>query len=208
MSFYAKYEILALLRDDAAATGIKTFSARHLAWGRRSASISFSKMFPANPLPFWIGCEAWDRSRCPGNRGGPHEGTSYVVTAPSSWPQSFDEWLGRPAFGRPTKASADNYTQPGNWRVPTSEFIRKSDPGATPASAATPIPEPGGFTRMFSISPRSAGGGEMSTSSAMHPSAIRPVPTQAPFTADGHATGSGATATTTCGSSSFSTAGP
>ena len=183
MSFYSKYEILALLRDDAAVTGVKTFSARHLASGQ---TVGVHLLFENVPGQ---AAAVLDRVRGLGPEQvsqvievGSHEGTSYVVTAQSNWPRSFDEWMGKPPAPAPaTKASADNYGKPGNWRVPAPEFIRKSDPGATPASAATPIPEPGGFTRMFSISPRSAAGGEMSTSSAVHPSAIRPVPTLAPF---------------------------
>ncbi len=183
MSFYSKYEILALLRDDAAITGVKTFSARHLASGQ---TVGVHLLFENVPGQ---AAAVLDRVRGLGPEQvsqvievGNHEGTSYVVTAQSNWPRSFDEWMGKPPAAAPaTKASADNYGKPGNWRVSAPEFIRKSDPGATPASAATPIPEPGGFTRMFSISPRSAAGGEMSTSSALHPSAIRPVPTLAPF---------------------------
>lgn len=183
MSFYAKYEILALLRDDAPSTGVKTFSARHLASGQTVGVHLLFENVPGQATAVLnrvrsLGPEQVSQVIEVGN----HEGTSYVVTAQSSWPQSFDEWLGKPpAPAPPTKASADNYGKPGNWRVPASEFVLKSDPGAKPVSAATSIPEPGGFTRMFSISPRSAAGGEMATSSALHPSAIRPVPTQAPF---------------------------
>lgn len=183
MSFYSKYEILALLRDDAPSTGVKTFSARHLASGQTVGVHLLFENVPGQTAA------VLDRVRSLGPEQvsqvievGDHEGTSYVVTAQSIWPRSFDEWLGKPpAPAAPTKASADNYGKAGNWRVSTPEFIRKSDPGATPAAAATPIPEPGGFTRMFSISPRSAAGGEMSTSSVLLPSAIRPVPSQAPF---------------------------
>src|SRR6185295_14641853 len=75
---------------------------------------------------------------------GTHEGTSYVVTTEWNRPQSFDEWLGKlQASGPATRPAADVYSKAGNWRVPTSEFILKSDPGASPAAAAPPMPEPG-----------------------------------------------------------------
>ena len=182
MSFYAKYEILALLRDDAASTGVKTFSARHLTSGQTVGVHLLFENMPGHSAA------VLERVRNLGPEQvsqvievGTHEGTPYVVTAQSIWSNSFDEWLGKPpAAAPPTKASVDNYGKAGNWRVPAAEFIRKSDPGPLPASAVTPIPEPGGFTRMFSMSPRSAAGQEMSTSSVLPTPAVQPVPVPPP----------------------------
>ena len=183
MSFYTKYEILALLRDDAPSTGVKTFSARHLASGQIVGVHLLFEIPPGQPAAIL------DRVRGLGPEHmahvievGNHEGTSYVVTSEWTQPHGFDEWLGKPAVAAPqTRASAESFSKPGAWRISNEEFGKKFDAGVTPSPAESPIPDPGGFTRMFSISPRSAAGGEMSTSSAMHPSAIRPVPTQAPF---------------------------
>src|SRR4051794_31172665 len=107
MSFYAKYEILALIRDDAASTGVKTFSARQIATGHTVGVHLLFETPPGRPAAIL------DRVRSLGPdqiayviEVGSHEGTSYVVTSEWSLPQSFDEWLGKPSpSAQPTRAS-------------------------------------------------------------------------------------------------------
>ena len=162
MSFYDRYELLDLARDEE----IKTFTARqrdtgrtvsvHLLVGGRAKHPAL--MDRLEQLP--------EHARAEILESGEHEGTAFAVTDPWLRTESFQEWI---LTAKAPQIRGDQFAKAGSWRVPTAEFGKKS---AQPAQA-----EPGEFTRMFQA-PRPVSQGNPGSASKMMqaPGATPPLP--------------------------------
>lgn len=159
MSFYSKYELLALLRDEA----IKTFSAVDKATGREV----LVHLFPSAPLPEQGALLRQVASLPPESRReilaeGQHEGTPYVVTTTAIGPGGFRHWI--------QERSAAGTALPSGDGDPPTEFNRlfqRRPEAAAPKSVeekalpagAPESPEPETFQRLFGAKTPGAPGG-------------------------------------------------
>ncbi|HEU0138909.1 MAG TPA: hypothetical protein VFQ79_04330 [Bryobacteraceae bacterium] len=165
MSFYKKYELLELVRDD----GIKTFAAREIRTGMPVQVHLFTGVSPAESDLLWSQLDAIPLER---RRGlfayAEYEGTRYVVTEPLTSPENLRTWVGARTTPAPAPppATEDVLVKAGSWKIPSALLEKKppepeGQPAPTermnieepPAAAPPPEPEPGEFTRMFRSPP-------------------------------------------------------
>ncbi|MCZ2075151.1 MAG: hypothetical protein LC130_09155, partial [Bryobacterales bacterium] len=161
MSFYKKYELLELVRDD----GIKTFAAREIRTGMPVQVHLFTGVSPAESDLLWSQLDAIPLER---RRGlfaqAAYEGTRYVVTESLISPENLRTWVSaRTTLAQAPSASEDVLVKAGSWKIPSALLEKKpeSQPAPTermhlgePSAAPTPpVPESGEFTRMFQSPP-------------------------------------------------------
>ncbi len=150
MSFYSKYELVEVLRDD----GVKTFQAREIATGKPvevhlvvgqpgKSEPPFELLDKVRSLP------AENRSRVV--ETGEHMGTPYVVTLPLDGYASFRDWVA--AVSAPAKPRTDSLSRVGRWKIPAVESKPAAPAPSLPPPPTTervPQPETPDITRMFS----------------------------------------------------------
>jgi hypothetical protein len=150
MSFYKKYELIDVLRDD----GVKTFQAKEIETGR-AVEVHLFVGVPGKSDPPYAVLEAV-RSIPPDRRAqlvevGEHMGTPYVVTLPLSGYPSLRDWVqankveSAPALG-------ETLARVGRWKIPDSmREAGTQEPSAQPVTKRQSIPQPDtpDITRMF-----------------------------------------------------------
>ena len=135
MSFYNKYELVEVLRDD----GVKTFQARELE-NERPVEVHLIVGQPGKSEPPYDLLEKI-RAFTPENRShvveiGDHMGTPYVVTLPLGGFASFRDWVA--SKSAEAKPAYDPLARVGTWKLPTGS---PSSPAVTKKQAA-PVPVP------------------------------------------------------------------
>lgn len=178
MSFYQRYELLDVLNDGA----VKTFRARQVQSGQIVAVhvLIGPQQSLLNKVKNLAGPAREELLEI-----GENEGTAFVVTPAWNRMVTFEEWVSA------TAPAGDRFTKAGNWRIPVTEFGRKSEPAAgspappepnvppQPAEPHPPSPEPpapiapGEFTRMFQA-PKATEDSPTVEMPALHPPAKLP----------------------------------
>ena len=147
MSFYDRYELINLIRDE----GLKTFAARQVATGQM-VGVHLLAGLDATTISVILDDV---RHLPPDKQGvivetGDHEGTPYIVT--SEWPAalSFRAWVAGAAV-RPPAAPGERFTTVGAWKVPTQEFRGRVEIRTPPPPGSNEAVELESFTKLFGV---------------------------------------------------------